>query len=98
MINITPRELKIVQDILQLYVANCEVRVFGSRYCGNVKPYSDLDLVIIGQQKLDIQTLYKLKDAFEESELPFRVDILDWHSTSDEFKQIINQGYETLQK
>ena len=77
---------------------HCEVRVFGSRYKWTAKDYSDLDLVIIGNKKLDKKVIYDIKEAFSESDLPIRVDVLDWYTISDEFKQIINQGYEVIQK
>jgi len=30
------------------------------------------------------------------SDLPFRVDILDWNAISPEFKKVIEQGYEVI--
>lgn len=96
MISLTDDELKIVQDILQRLVPHCEVRVFGSRYKGTARKYSDLDLVIVGTGKLDWQVLSDLKDAFEESDLPFRVDVLDWYAISSEFRDVINNGYELM--
>lgn len=98
MIKVTDEQLKIVLDILQQYVPDAEVRVFGSRYNLTARKYSDLDLVILGQDILDLNLLAYLKEAFEESDLPFRVDILDWHSISQEFRQVIEKGYEVIQK
>ena len=42
--------------------------------------------------------LRRLKEAFEESDLPFRVDVLDWHAISDRFHKVIEKKYEVLQK
>ncbi len=98
MIDITPYQLDIVINILKKYVPHCEVRAFGSRYKWTAKDYSDLDLAIVGNKKLDKKVIYDIKEAFSESDLPIRVDVLDWYAISDEFKQIINQGYEVIQK
>ena len=39
----------------------------------------------------------ELKEAFQESELPFRVDLLDWNAISDEFRIVIEKsGYEVI--
>ena len=38
----------------------------------------------VGEGPLDWRTLGRLKEAFEESDLPMRVDVLDWHAISDE--------------
>ncbi|OPJ62119.1 nucleotidyltransferase family protein [Clostridium oryzae] len=96
MINVTETELDIILEILRRYVPDCEVRVFGSRYKGTQKRYSDLDLVILGKEKLDWQLVYDIKEAFQESELTYRVDVLDWNSISSEFQKVINQGYEVI--
>ena len=65
------------------------VWAFGSRVKGTTKPYSDLDLVIITNTPLNLQTHADLVDAFSESDLPWRVDLVDWSLTSEKFKQII---------
>jgi predicted nucleotidyltransferase len=97
MIYLTQSQLKIVIDILQNHVADCEVRVFGSRYKGTAKDYSDLDLAVIGDGKLERKLIYELKEAFEESDLPFRVDVLDFNRISKEFRVVIERGFEVLQ-
>jgi type I restriction enzyme S subunit len=98
MIEVTNEQLKIVIDILNKYVPKVEVRAFGSRYKGTAKKHSDLDLVLVGKNKIEFTMIGKIKEAFEECILPFRVDILDWHSISAEFKKIIKQGYEVIKK
>ncbi len=97
MIDLSALELKIVQQLLRRHVPECEVRAFGSRVNMTAKPYSDLDLVVIGTQKLANELMSDLKEAFVESDLPFRVDLLDWARTSDEFKAVIDKSYFTIQ-
>jgi len=96
MIKITPEQLKVVTEILSKHVPGSEVRAFGSRVNGTPKPYSDLDLAIIAGKELDIASLGALREAFAESDLPFRVDIIDWHSTSPQFKKIEEAGSEII--
>ena len=96
MIDLSAAHLKMVSEILKKHVPDCEIRVFGSRITGKAKPYSDIDLAIVGKQKIPKPILYNLKDDFEESNLPFRVDVLDWHAISEEFKKVIASGYEIL--
>ena len=93
MIDLREEHLRTVKDILSAHVPNCEVRAFGSRVTGKAKPYSDLDLAIIGKAPLDFDTLRLLEEAFETSELPFRVDVLDWHAISDSFRRVIEENY-----
>ena len=96
MINITEHERKIILAIIEKYVPDCEVRAFGSRVKGKAKAYSDLDLAIVGKSKLDVNVLFDMKEIFQESELTFRVDLLDWHTVSPEFKKVIEVGYEII--
>ena len=39
-----------------------------------------------------------MAEAFEESNLPIRVDLLDWQSISEGFQKVILEGYEVIQK
>ena len=96
MIDLQPSELVLVRDILRKHVPSAEVRVFGSRITGKTKNHSDLDLVIVGKTAVDSPVLSMLKTDFEESDLPFRVDILDWHSISERFQKKILEKYEVL--
>lgn len=91
MIDINPYHLEIVTQILVEHVPDCEVRAFGSRATWTSKDYSDLDLAIVGDEPLKWRTLGKLRDAFEESYLPMRVDVLDWHDISDKFREMIRE-------
>ena len=97
MIEMSPTQLDEVQRILREHVPGCEVRAFGSRVTGRVKPWSDLDLTVIADQPLGFRRLGMLVEAFQESTLPFRVDVLDWHETSPSFQAIIAERYAVIQ-
>ena len=93
MIDLAPDHLEKVRTILHQHVPRCEVRAFGSRVNGTAKDYSDIDLAVVGSTQLSDDTLRHLKEAFEESDLPFRVDVLDWHAASPEFQKVIGKQY-----
>ena len=48
------------------------------------------------KNKIPLTLFGQIKNAFEESNLNFRVDILDWHRISDDFKKIIDSNYEII--
>jgi predicted nucleotidyltransferase len=74
------------------------VRAFGSRVTGRgVKKHSDLDLVVIGKAKLAPGITQLVSEAFQESDLPFRVDVLDWNSLHREFQSAIEKESVVLQ-
>ena len=99
MIKLDEKYLQMVRDILGRHVSQCEVRLFGSRFRGTSRPYSDIDLALVAVEKLDDIRISNLKVAFAESDLPYRVDVLDWQAISPEFRKVIEEtGYEVIQK
>jgi len=90
MIVLTKGEKMIVHDILNKFVPTYKVFVFGSRAKGTKKPFADLDLLISGDTPIPNLTVALLRDAFSESDLPFRVDLLDEKTTSSEFLAAID--------
>ncbi|SNY49692.1 Predicted nucleotidyltransferase [Arsukibacterium tuosuense] len=90
-LQITEQQWQQVSAILQRYLANYPVWAFGSRVNGKPKPYSDLDLAIISEQPLPLSLLAEVAEAFSESDLPWKVDLVDWATTSERFRQVIEQ-------
>ena len=97
-VDLSPAHCAIVQRILKEHVQECEVRAFGSRVAWTAKDSSDLDLAVVGKGPLPWQTLSRLKEVFEESPLPMRVDVLDWHAISESFRKVIERGYVVVQE
>ncbi len=54
-------------------------------------------LRVAGPEALDRDTVRLLKEDFENSILPFRVDVLDWHQFDASFREIIEKESEVLQ-
>ena len=98
MIDLNPKHLKTIQYILAEYIPAYEVRAFGSRVKWTAKDYSDLDIAVVGSKPLSLRQRGQLAEAFEESNLPIRVDILDWQSISEGFKKVIAEQYEVIQE
>jgi len=96
MTGLTAEQEVLVRRLLKERVPGREVRVFGSRVNGTPKTYSDLDLVVMGDGPVDPAVMALLREAFTESVLPFRVDVLDWSGLSPEFRAVIDRGYEIL--
>jgi len=96
MICVSADELKIITDIINEYASDCSVLAFGSRCNGTAKKYSDLDLAFVGKEKLGLNRCLQLQDVFAESDLAYRVDVLDYHTLSPEFRGIIDSGNEVV--
>jgi len=97
LIEIRPDHWQIVRDILRKHVAHCDVWAFGSRAKWKAKPYSDLDLAVITDKPLSLAISAGLADDFSESDLPWKVDVVDWATTSDSFRKIIERDKVVVQ-
>ena len=96
-IDLDPEHSATVSALLARFVPGYEVRAYGSRVKWTAGFNSDLDLVVIGDEHMNPLQLLELREAFEESNLPFSVDILEWHSIADNFREEISRDHVVLQ-
>lgn len=71
-----------------------QVWAFGSRARHAAKPFSDLDLAVLGLAPLSLEQLARINDAFDSSDLTIQVDVL---AISDAFKAVIHTHKVRLQ-
>lgn len=98
MLDLNPHHLETVKRILAEHLPGREVRAFGSRATWTAWEYSDLDLAVVSPQPLDWKVRSSVQEAFEESDLPIRVDVVDWDSLSDGFRRTIDRDCVVLQQ
>jgi|SaaInlLV_10m_DNA_2_1039722.scaffolds.fasta_scaffold47214_1 predicted nucleotidyltransferase len=66
--------------------------IFGSRSTDSHRKYSDIDLGITGSTPLDSTTFFTIESALEDSDLPYRVDLVDFARVSPRFRTIAMQN------
>lgn len=84
--------IKFLSKILCKYFSNNQAKfyIFGSRAKGTYKEYSDIDIAIdMSGTKIPDGLLSKISFEFENSTLPYEVDIVDLNSVSDNFRSLI---------
>ena len=96
LIDITVKEKQVILGLLSKYIPGVEVWVYGSRVKFTSVPSSDLDMVIFTKQDQRNQ-VSDLKEAFEESDLPFRVDLFVWDDVPERFHKNIKENHIVLQ-
>lgn len=62
--------------------------IFGSRGIGNNRKYSDIDIGIEGKKSLSLGTIAQLEDSFDNSNLPYTVDLVDFTTVTPQFKTV----------
>lgn len=89
-----------VRAVLSRHLPHAEVWAYGSRVNGDCHEASDLDLVVRNLSGLDeaLTDLPDLKDAFVESDLPIRVDVVDWARIPESFRREIELAYVVVRK
>ena len=90
MLDLAPAHKALVCTIVTAHLERQGVRVFGSRAHrkakpSQAKPFSDLDLLVLGAPLGD-KLRGMLEEAFDESDLPFRVDIAEAATLNPEFR------------
>lgn len=95
-IDVSPQELQMLQTLLNQYVPHTIVWAFGSRVKCTANPASDLDLAVFISPNQEIQ-LSLLKEALEESNISFRVDVHNWHELPESFHENIRSNYVEIQ-
>ena len=98
-LDVQPRHLAALCDLLQQHVPHAEVWAYGSRVNGNGHDASDLDLVVRQPDDLVQETpqLGECREALSESNLPIRVDLVDWARIPASFQREIEQAYVVVQ-
>jgi predicted nucleotidyltransferase len=81
---------RLVLNILRANLpASAKICVFGSRATGRARRYSDLDLAIDIGRPMTLDETAALAEAFSDSDLPYRVDLVDWQEVDSRWRQKI---------
>ena len=96
-IDITTEERQTVLALLQRHLPGTAAWVYGSRVKWTSRPQSDLDLVVFATPEQRPQ-VGDLREAFEESNLPFRVDLFVWDDVPESFREQISTDHVVLAK
>ena len=87
-----------IKKILYDLIPQKKVVAFGSRVKDTEKSTSDLDLCVIGTDALSFEKLAALRDEFSDSDIPYKVDVVDWSTLDADFQAIIKELHEIIQE
>lgn len=87
--SISSVDMHSIIDILRKYIDPLKQTafIFGSVATKKMRRSSDIDIGIEGE-KLSSQTYFSIKDEFEESDIPYTVDIVQFSHVDERFKKI----------
>lgn len=93
MINVKKKHLDLLKSILKKY--DYSFFVFGSRITSNIKPFSDIDLFYT--EDIPGSLINQLEGDLEDSDLPYKVDLIHYTKCDEDFKKIIGHKYICIQ-
>lgn len=67
--------------------SDVEIVLFGSRARGDYAKTSDIDIGILPRGKINKKKLILLREKLENSNIPYKVDVVDLTQTSREFRE-----------
>ena len=78
-----------LKEVFNQYLANEKVKIFlfGSRARKSNYPFSDIDIGIIPYGKIDENKLTLIKEKIENSNIPYKVEIINFNNTSEDFRK-----------
>lgn len=90
MSSLSEKHLQQIESIVRqhLHSYRCQVYIFGSRATGKAGRFSDVDIGIEADGPISDAVLARLETAFEESDLPFQVDLVNIEQTESKFKKL----------
>ena len=94
-IDLTAGQRRTVLALLNRHLPNTTVWAYGSRVKWTSHPASDLDLVAFAEPKQGARVA-ELREAFDESNLPFRVDLFIWDDVPESFQTRIKADHVVL--
>jgi len=69
------------------------VYLFGSRAVGKMTAHSDIDVAVLPKKSLPPGLLAEIRDALENSQIIYKVDLVNLSEVSELFKnRVINEG------
>lgn len=79
-----------IKDIVKrsLGGTNYKIFVFGSRATGENRQWSDIDLGILSEGKIPGHVMIKIEEELENSQIPYKIDLVDFRNVSDQFRKI----------
>ena len=85
------RVLQAVRQVAWAVLGRAPVRVylFGSWATGNPSSHSDIDVAVDPVRPLPPGTLATLRERFEESRIPYRVDVVDLSTVDETFRRAV---------
>ena len=77
--------------ILSVLFPHAEIYLFGSRARGTQSQWSDIDIALKENQKISRTAIGEAISMLAASNIPYKIEIVDFNAVSDDMRQSITQ-------
>jgi len=95
-VELDTESLRELHAILERFLPDGEVCLVGSRARGTQKKYADIDLLLLRPSRLPKEHRAMITSAFEESDIPYRVDLIESGELTDGFRRRLMADAQSL--
>ncbi len=90
---LSPQDRSAIERIVAPWLAreSAGLKLFGSRARGDARRASDIDLALVAGQPVAAADMAALREALEESQVPFRIDLIDYASAPAHLRAAIDR-------
>ena len=87
---LTQHQIELIRSLVRSH-SDARIVLFGSRATGSARKYSDVDICLVGDARIPLETLARINEGLEESNLPYVVEVSDFDRLSDHFRQAVER-------
>jgi len=87
--SLEPEYKKKIVGILTVLFPKAKIYLFGSRARGNHGQKADIDIAIDEKKEIVPGRIGEASDMFAESNIPYKIDIIDLYTASDIMRELI---------
>lgn len=90
---LNPQDRSAIERIVAPWLARegAGLKLFGSRARSDARRASDIDLALVARHPIAAADMAALREALEESQVPFRIDLIDYASAPAHLRAAIDR-------
>ncbi len=77
--------------LIHSLIPEAKIYLFGSRARGTNQQWSDIDLALDAGKKIERGRIAEMLDILAATDIPYEVDIVDFHNINSELKECIEK-------
>jgi uncharacterized protein len=95
---LSPQDYEVFEALVlrPLKAQGAHVWIFGSRVRGDHKEFSDVDILFEKTKDFPPGFLFELKDAIENSNFPFKLDLVDRSELASSYTESVERDKQAL--